>query len=249
MTKRKLNWRPDLPDFRDKIYKPVSWRPWFLLPKRVDLRPYCSGIEDQGPLGSCTGNAIAGALEFLEVRKGMKYTDISRLFIYYNERVYINEVREDSGAYIRDGIKSIRKIGAAAEAVWPYDIDKFADKPSDMAYADAAARKFNSYHRILTLGGMMNCLAEGFPFVFGFTVYSSFMSADVASTGVVSMPKPWEREEGGHAVMAVGYDRKKRHFIVRNSWGADWGQSGYFTMPFDYLADRNLSDDMWTVRG
>ena len=245
--KRVLNWRPDLPDQRDHMYTPAKW--WWWLPKRVDLRGDCSPIEDQGPLGSCTGNAIASAIEILQLKQDQELTDISRLFIYYNERAYINEVRNDSGAYIRDGIKSIRKIGAAKEALWPYHIEKFAERPNEASYADALTRRFRSYERINSLTGMLNCLAEGYPFVFGFTVYSGFMSDEVARTGKVSMPGPNEYEMGGHAGLAVGYDRKRRHFIVRNSWGVEWGDKGYFTMPFDYLADRNLSDDLWTVRG
>lgn len=247
--KRTLNWRPDLPDARDKIYQPLGWRPYFLLPKRVDLRPMTSGVEDQGPLGSCVGNAIAGAIEMIEVKRGMKYTDISRLFIYYEARKRINEIYNDSGAYIRDGIKAIRKVGAAAEVLWPYDLDKFDDKPSDIAYRDAADRRFKSYYRVLTLGGVLNALANEYPVIFGFSVYSSFMSDEVARTGVMSMPKRGDWLEGGHAVMAVGYDKKAQHVIVRNSWGDGWGDKGHFYMPFDYIADRNLSDDLWVLKG
>jgi C1A family cysteine protease len=249
MTKRTLNWRPDLPDIRDKLWRPLGWRPYFLLPKRIDLRPLCTPVEDQGPLGSCTGNAIAGAIESLEVRKGTGYTDISRLFIYWNERAYINETREDNGAYIRDGIKSVHKIGAASENIWPYDVSKFAEQPSPLAYADANARRFNAYYRVMSLSGMCNALANGYPVVFGFTVYASFMSGEVARTGVMSMPTSGDREVGGHAVLAVGYNKKAKHIIVRNSWGADWGDNGYFYMPMDYVADRNLSDDLWVLKG
>lgn len=95
---------------------------------------------------------------------------------------------------------------------------------------------------------MRSCLADGFPFVFGFTVYESFESQQVAKSGVVSMPKPTERALGGHAVLGVGYNDAKKTFIVRNSWGDDWGQKGYFIMPYKYLSDRNLADDFWTIR-
>jgi C1A family cysteine protease len=245
---RKLNWRPDLPDQRDHIYAPKKVAV-AKLPIIKDLRPLCSPVEDQGQLGSCTGNAIAGAIELLEGKGGKSAADISRLFIYYCEREYINEVSQDSGAYIRDGIKAIRTTGASLEAIWPYDISMFAVKPSTQAYASAANHKFTKYQRIVTLDDMLRCLAAGFPFVFGFTVYTSFMSDAVARTGKVPMPKPGDQVEGGHAVLAVGYSQKSKRFIVRNSWGPDWGNKGYCSMPFAYLADRNLSDDMWTVQG
>jgi C1A family cysteine protease len=249
MKARALNWRPDVPDFRDHVYKPLQI-PIEQLPKTKDLRGLCSAVEDQGELGSCTGNAIAGAIELLEIKKrNAPFKDISRLFICYQERVYIHEVRQDSGAYIRDGIKAIHKVGAAAEELWPYDVQRFAHRPPSSAYADAAQRKFNSYERIVTLDDMLRCLAEGLPFVFGFAVYSDFLSDRVAATGRVNMPKPSENMEGGHAVLAVGYSIKAQRFIVRNSWGPDWGMSGYFTIPFAYLEDNNLSDDMWVVRG
>jgi C1A family cysteine protease len=95
---------------------------------------------------------------------------------------------------------------------------------------------------------MRGCLAAGYPFVFGFTVYSSFEGQEVAKTGVVSMPTPDEQVVGGHAVLAVGYDDASQAFIVRNSWGAGWGQEGYFTMPYAYLTTRALSSDFWTIR-
>lgn len=245
--KRTLNWRPDLPDHRDLLLR--YWKPIFLLPNRIDLRPLCSAVEDQGPLGSCTGNALASALELLDVKCAGQYEDLSRLFIYYHARSYINEIYNDSGAYIRDAIKSIRKVGAAREKLWPYVIDKFDDKPSLEAYADANGRRFKSYWRLNTLSSMLNCLAAGYPFVFGFSVYTKFMSQEVATTGVLDMPEKGEQMEGGHAVLAVGYDKKTQRIIVRNSWGRSWGKDGYFTMPFEYISDRNLSDDFWTVRG
>ena len=248
MKKRVLNWCPDLPDKRDHIYAPKAVRR-DRLPRSVDLRPLCTPVEDQGNLGSCTGNAIAGALELLEVKAGKPALDLSRLFIYYQERAYEGTIGEDSGAYIRDGIKAVRKVGAAREELWPYVVSRFADKPPAEAYADAKGRKFKSYQRILTLSDMLRCLAEGYPFVYGFSVYSDFMSDRVARTGVVNMPKSSEDLEGGHAVLAVGYSMASRRFLVRNSWGSSWGRAGHFTMPFDYLADRSLSDDMWTVRG
>jgi len=241
-------WVPDLPDHRDKLYGAVHRMP-ARLPRSVDLRPHCSPIEDQGALGSCTGNALAGAVEFLEKRHAVRrFVDVSRLFIYYNERVIEHSVREDAGAMLRDGIKTLVKQGVCSEARWPYVIAKFAAKPPRACYAEAREHQVTAYARLETVDEMRACLADGFPFVFGFTVYESFESAAVARSGVVPMPKARERVLGGHAVLGVGYDDRAKRFVVRNSWGTGWGTKGYFTMPYDYLADRNLSDDFWTVR-
>lgn len=240
-------WIPDLPDQRDLLYadlRPSGVR----LPKAVDLRPGMSPVEDQGQLGSCTANALAGNLEFLEIKSGQPLVDLSRLFIYYNERVIEHTVASDSGAQIRDGIKTLATQGVCPEKEWPYVISTFAKKPSAKCYTDAKKHTIQTYHRIASLAEMRACLAEGYPFVFGFSVYESFESASVAKTGVVNMPKSGERQLGGHAVCAVGYDDKAKRVLVRNSWGPAWGQKGYFTMPYDYVSNSNLSDDFWTIR-
>ncbi len=240
-------WVPDLPDHRDFLYDQI--RPMIAaLPPSTDLRPTCSPVENQGQLGSCTANALVGTLEFLERKDGVKFSDLSRLFIYYDERVIEHTVKSDSGAQIRDGIKTLAKQGTCPEKEWPYNIAKFAVKPSPKCYKDALQHQITSYHRILTLDEMRSCLADGFPFVFGFTVYESFESQQVAQTGVVNMPQPGEKVLGGHAVVGVGYNDSQSRFIVRNSWGTGWGQQGYFTIPYEYLGDRNLSDDFWTIR-
>jgi C1A family cysteine protease len=240
-------WLPDLPDHRDLLYGAVRPVPP-TLPPHVDLRSTCSPIENQGNLGSCTANALAGALEFLEQKDEVLFTNVSRLFIYYDERVIEHTVKSDSGAMLRDGIKTLAKQGVCSEKKWPYVVSKFAAKPSVACYKEALQHQITSYHRIVTLDEMRTCLAEGFPFVFGFTVYESFESQQVAQSGVLQMPQTGERTLGGHAVLGVGYDDAAKRFIVRNSWGSGWGQKGYFTMPYDYLNNRNLSDDFWTVR-
>jgi C1A family cysteine protease len=247
--RRGYGWVPDLPDTRDKLYGALRKAP-AKLPAKVDLRALCSRVETQGDLGGCTGNALAGAVELLERKEGVHLlVNVSRLFIYYNERVIEHTVECDCGAMLRDGIKTLVKQGVCAERKWPYVISKFTVKPSAACYREASDHQVLEYARIETLREMRTCLADGYPFVFGFTVYDSFESTQVARTGVVPMPdKLTEQVLGGHAVLAVGYDDASKRLLVRNSWGASWGQKGYFTMPYEYAADRNLSDDFWTIR-
>src|SRR5574342_356480 len=166
-------WVPDLPDQRDFLYSAVQCVPP-ALPSHVDLRLFCSKVEDQGHLSSCTANALAGALEFLEIKDKVNYANLSRLFVYYNERVIERSVKSDSGAMLRDGIKTLAKQGVCREKKWPYVVSRFAAKPSMTCYKEASDHQITSYHRILTIDEMRTCLAEGFPFVFGFTVYESF---------------------------------------------------------------------------
>src|SRR5438552_18200638 len=238
-------WLPDLPDHRDFFYSAIAPR-LVALPRKVDMRSKCSPVEDQGQLGSCTANALVGALEFLELKDGAQFVDLSRLFVYYNERVIEGTVDQDSGAFIRDGIKSLAKQGVCPESEWPYRISKFRKKPSRTCYRTAKKHRILSYHRISAVDEMRSCLAEGFPFVFGFTVYDAFESAAVAKSGVLHMPGPKENVAGGHAAMVVGYNDWQKRFIVRNSWDTDWGQKGYSTMPYDYLhSKKNLADDFW----
>ncbi|MCW3474147.1 C1 family peptidase [Limobrevibacterium gyesilva] len=247
---QKYGWIPDLPDMRDHMYS-APMPTLATLPTSVDLRQQCPPVYDQGQLGSCTGNAIAGAIHFDRLKANQTPDFVpSRLFIYYNERVIEHTVSTDSGAMIRDGIKSVNKLGVCPETPdWPYDITKFAKKPPASAYTDAKRHQVVSYSRLLnTVQQMRGCLAAGYPFVFGFSVYASFESQQVAQTGVVPMPQPSEQQIGGHAVLAVGYDDTQQRFIVRNSWGTGWGMQGYFTMPYAYLTDNNLADDFWTVR-
>lgn len=242
-------WVRDLPDARDFQYTAPLARYPHGLPKSVDLRSECPPVYDQGQLGSCTGNGIAGAIEFDQRKLGRKTFTPSRLFIYYNERVIEGTVNQDSGAQIRDGIKSVATLGAPPETDWPYNINAFTDKPPASAYADAKLDLVTTYSRVTqNLTQMQGCLAEGFPFVLGFTVYESFESQAVAESGIVPMPTTGEKIVGGHCVVAVGYDDTKRAFIIRNSWGTGWGLQGYCYMPYEYLIASNLASDFWTIR-
>jgi len=240
-------WLPDLPDQRDFTYAaPQAPK---ALPKSVDLRAQCPAVYDQGQLGSCTANSIGGAVEFELMKQKAPVFMPSRLFIYYNERVIENTVNSDNGAQIRDGIKTVNQQGVCPETAWPYNISEFAQKPHAICYQQGLQHKVTSYQRVnRSIAQMEGCLADGYPFVIGFTVYDSFESAQVAKTGILNMPAKSEKVVGGHAVLVVGYNDPQKTFIIRNSWGDSWGQKGYFTMPFDYLMNPNLSDDFWTIR-
>ena len=219
-------------------------------PPSVDLRAGCPAVYDQGDLGSCTANAIGAAIEFDQRKQKMTAAATpSRLFIYYNERVLEGSVDSDSGAQIRDGIKTVAAQGACPETMWPYVESSFATCPTPPCYAFAKLHPAVQYARVpQDAGHLKTCLAAGFPFVFGFTVYESFESADVAKSGIVPMPGTAETALGGHAVMAVGYNDASERFLVRNSWGIDWGVGGHFTIPYAYLSDSNLADDFWVIR-
>jgi C1A family cysteine protease len=246
---QRYGWVRDLPDRRDLLYSAPP-EVAAALPARVDLRSQFPPPYDQGQLGSCTANAIAGALQFLELKQGEAPSVMpSRLFIYYNERALEGTVGSDSGAQIRDGIKVVVGDGYCPEAEWPYVVADFADRPPPRCYADALRDRVRRYLRLpQELAPLLSCLASGYPFVFGFSVYASFESPAVAATGVVNLPQAGEDLVGGHAVCACGYDQAQGRFIVRNSWGPDWGQQGYFTMPFEYLTDPGLAADFWTLR-
>lgn len=213
--------------------------------------------------GNCTANAINAGHQFDQVKLLLpsNYTSAdvmvaitksfvpSRLFVYYNERAMEGNINEDAGANIRDGIKSVANLGVCRETIWPYDIDQFRTRPSDACYVEALKHQVESYHAVdQDLNSLKSCLAEGYPIVFGFSVYESFESDVVTKTGVMPMPLDSESMLGGHAVMCVGYDDAKQWFIIRNSWGEDWGDKGYFYMPYAYITNASLASDFWTIR-
>jgi C1A family cysteine protease len=248
-TVKGYGWIPDIPDARDLLFSAPD-AVLAELPSKVDLRADCPPVYDQGHLGSCTANAIGAAFEYDVKKQGGQDLMPSRLFIYYNERAVEGSIDTDSGAMIRDGIKGLGKLGVCPEAMWPYDIAKFRDKPTDECYKDALEHQALVYRRVRheRLHQLQGALASGTPVVFGFAVYDSFESQEVARTGEVPMPN-LEQESllGGHAVLAVGYDDQTRRFLVRNSWGTGWGMDGYCTMPYDYLTDRQLAQDFWAI--
>jgi C1A family cysteine protease len=236
MPDRGFGWRPDKPDPRDHVYKPRAVH----RPRSVDLRSKLPPCWDQGQLGSCTAFALTGAVAFLHGFVG------SQLWLYYKERALEHSIKDDAGAEIRDGIKVLAKKGLPPLQVWPYDVAKFAKRPPAKATAAAKKELISEYRRLNGPSDYLDCLASGSPFVIGITVYQSFESNAVANTGEVLMPRAGEPDLGGHAICVVGY-REDGHFIVRNSWSTDWGDSGHLYLPPDYLANTDLASDAWTI--
>lgn len=257
-----LGWHPDHPDFRDYTF---TANPAIVqaLPSKVDLSPQCPPVYDQGRIGSCTANAIAAAVQFdrLKTKQSPDFVP-SRLFVYYNERKIEGSVKYDSGAQIRDGIKSVATQGVCSETEWPYDDTppkkdggafpagaRDGKLPTAQCYKDALKTKVVSYHSVnQTLADLQGCLAEGYPIVFGFTVYSSWQDPVTGWKTNVPMPSAHDTVLGGHAVLCVGYDQATQMFKFRNSWGPSIGEKGYFYMPFAFLTNPKLCQDFWTVR-
>jgi C1A family cysteine protease len=242
---RGYGWKRGLPDQR-KPFCNITFAGD--LPSKVDLRDKCPAVYDQGDLGSCTANALAGLSEFLMIKQGLTPYVPSRLFIYYNERAIEGSISDDAGASLSDGASVMGTFGAPHESLWWYNTAKFKTKPNKSVYTDGAKHRLHEVTRVQqNLDAFRKVLASGVPFVGGFTVYSSFESPSVAANGIVSMPSVDEDVLGGHAILIVGYDDVARHFIVRNSWGSGWGDKGYFYMPYDYLLSSDLADDFWTA--
>lgn len=242
---RRYGWKPDVPDARDLVMRaaPRATR----TPPRVSLRISMPSVWDQGELGSCTANAIGACHQFEQMKKGSSFMP-SRLFIYFNERRREGTVDIDNGAMIRTGIKSVNKEGACPESEWGYRSEFFTTEPKPLCYREALNTVALQYLRVpRTASQIESVLAGGRPFVCGISIYESFESK-VGADGMVSMPGKGEALLGGHAVTVIGYDRAKKLWEVRNSWGPDWGDAGHFWLPYQYLLDPNLSDDFWVIK-
>jgi C1A family cysteine protease len=259
-NKRILNWRRDRPDFRDKKFKLIPVAPIPEVPL-VDLRPLCPPIYEQNQIGSCTSQAWTRLIEFIELMdlRGKQagpevfapaYTPLSRLFFYYNERLIDGDPDSDNGSELRSGQLAASTYGVCEESQWPYLDNNALVKPPQPCYDTAVNHKILTGYSIgqNNLYQMKQCLLQGYPFVFGISVYDSFMSDEVASSGIVPMPQPNEQYQGGHAVCCAGFDSTKKVMICANSWGTNWGIAGYFMLPFDYITNGGLSSDFWTAR-
>jgi C1A family cysteine protease len=241
MYARDFRVRADPLDWRDRYYnfarieQPRDY---------VDLRIWASPVEDQLHLGSCVGQAVVGAYELLLNKADRnRFTDLSRLFVYYNARLLDNAVEEDVGAYVRDGIKAVNKYGVCSESTWPYLVERFAQAPSIQSYEDAQRRLIKKYYRIDDIKDIIDALNTDSPVVTSMNVYDSFDELDRGKK-ILPMPRASEDLIGGHAVTFVGYDLPKKLFLARNSFGTDWGEDGYFWVPFDY-AEKDFMDN-WT---
>lgn len=224
------------------------------LPSKHDLRDMCPEIYNQGQLGSCTANALAGSIEYNLLREKVSDFIPSCLFIYYNEREMMGTVDEDSGATLSIGIHSIMKQGACHETTWPYidQGDKFKEKPTQACYLEAQNTvdldNVTLAHLNQDLTTLKAALYNNNPIVYGVRVYESFMTKAARFSGEIPMPKiETEMLKGGHAIMLVGYDDEAGKFIFRNSWGTSWGAQGYGYMPYEYVMSQDLASDFWQV--
>lgn len=244
----KFGWKRSLPDYRD--YKLVHTHAAIAArPSSIDLRPHMPPIYNQEDTSSCVGNACAGAFAYNLIKQGLGDWTPSRLFVYYNARKIEGDTAQDGGAQIRDGIKGLVQWGVPPETDWVFNAANVLVQPPITAYNDAINNVVTSYLTIdQNVDAICTTLAGGEPMVFGFTVYDAFEGDEVAKTGVLNLPTANESMVGGHAVVAVGYDDSTQRFLVRNSWGPDWGQGGYFTMPYAYVVNSSLADDFWVCR-
>lgn len=271
---RGLGWLRDLPDYRDYTADHPKIQPQLeamgvadpgplKLATTGDLRAYCSPVEDQGPLGSCTANATAGLIEYFQRRAHGKYLEASRLFLYKATRDLLHWTG-DTGAYLRSTMGALALFGVPPEEYWPYDVANFDAEPTAFCYAFAHDYRALSYYRLDPAGTTTTSLltriktniGSGLPSVFGFTVYSSIGQA--AATGQIPYPGPGEQSIGGHAMLVVGYDdtlkitntqsntSSKGALLVRNSWGPNWGMQGYGYLPYDYVLN-SLAVDFWSL--
>ena len=220
------------------------------LPRQVDLRPRCSPVENQRHIGSCVANAVVGAAEYLEaIATGSnRPPDLSRLFVYFNARYLHGAQMKDSGTYVRAAMASLTFYGVCLESIWPYDPSRYAQPPSAEAYRDAQKRQGLEYARIRPGDEIKQALAAGFPVAFG-TAIPKACYVQATNGGRLPMPDSVPQDEiVGHAMLLVGYDLDQGHYIIRNSWGEEWGDRGYCYAPLALIDTYPHSTDFWVLR-
>lgn len=255
-SNRYYGWKRQQPDRRDFRFTPNP-EIFAALPPAADLTAGMGSVLDQGPLGSCGPNSIDSLVMFDQQKQGMAVDSISRLFTYYTTRQLMGTTGEDSGVDNRTMLKALHQYGFCSETLWPYD-PVYAEgqhqqtafkTPPQSAYTAALPNAINNYAAVAqNLDIIRGCIASGFPFLFGFTVYESFESPQVSHTGMVPMPGSSESVLGGHDVCIVGYNDATQRLKFKNSWNG-WGEnnSGYGYFPYAYALDSNLSGDFWVI--
>ena len=242
-------WKPDRPDpLRDKLFYEhfkLSASP----PPAASLRSGMPSVKDQGSLGSCTAHGATAAIEYLMVHDKKPEVDLSRLFLYFASRVWVEgeNPTEDSGCAIRNVMKALRSYGACVEKMWPYNVDAFAIRPPKVCVVEAAKHEIINYYRCPNLSSIKQSIADGYPVVIGFSVYQSMMTAAVEKTGIVPYPTADDEQIGGHCVALDGYDDSKKSFEFQNSWGTSWGDKGFGMLDYRFVVN-GLANDGWTIR-
>ena len=240
-----LGWQPDKGGVVDKAFGPK-----FLgtpIKDKVDLRPQMPPVYDQGPIGSCVGNGVAAVVDYAHWKGSQQpFWTPSRLFLYYQGRVAIGTVNQDSGCQIRDVVNATKKLGSPLESLWPYRVNKFTTRPPQTAYADGLKRQTLSAYKAETLEDVQRALSMDLPVVFGVPVYQAIQNVGYFSWRL-PMPNAGERSIGGHCMTVVGYNTADKTLIVRNSWGKNWGRAGHMLMPFEYWIKFQRQTDAWVV--
>ena len=241
---RKFGALRDVHDVRDRMYRPAR-RP-APVPQHVDLRQWAGPIKDQGDEGSCTGHAFSSVREWMARRYERTSPILSPQCLYVEELLADGSFPKDEGAMPRTGCQVLTAKGCCETALYPYVAGKFT-APTPEQSQNALKYKTGAYHRIGTLPDFLSCLADAtpWPVLVGFVVYESFMTEQVADTGIMAIPDPDEQQQGGHEVLCLGYNLPNHMALIQNSWGDGWGQKGYFWMPFEVIASPNT--DLWMV--
>lgn len=246
-TRYGLGWKPQRPDHRD-LRLTYSHHAVAALPATHSRLSGLPEIWDQGDLGSCTAHGILRVNSFAATKAGQQAQMLSRLMLYYDERVIEGTTESDAGAEIRDGIQTLVKNGSCLEAKWPYDVAKFASRPSDACYQEAMDHQAIKYAAVAaSLDQIKAALNDGFPVVFGMTVFNSMMSDSVAKSGIVPIPGRRDPQVGGHCLAFNGFwDDTKQLLGFDNSWSTSWGDSGKGYLPYWFLQS-GLVSDCWVI--